>query len=133
MKAPPVAVTEPPRQRAQLIVWWTVWVALIAGVSVIYVQLGGRPPSPERQWSGFETVAVGLIAISAVVRWLVLPRLQTAVQAFPLFIVGLALAEAPAFVGIFLSHYAAELFVLSLLGMLQFAPFFARRYVTSAA
>lgn len=67
------------------------------------------------------------VALSAVIRWLVLPRFHEPVRAFPLFIVGLALAEGAAILGTFLSAYATELFVLGVVGMMQFVPFFAAR------
>ena len=53
-------------------------------------------------------------------------------SAFPLFVMGIALAEMPCFLGIFLfPSHMQELFALSALGIFQFVPFFAGRYFPS--
>lgn len=68
------------------------------------------------------------LAASSVVRWLVLPRLLTAskTRAFSVFIVGLALAEGSGILGLILGDTLRDAyFALALLGVAQFAPFFA--------
>ena len=67
--------------------------------------------------------------VSIVIRWLVLPRFTDIKLAFPMFVTGLVLAEACGILGIFLGGpYRDELFVLGVLGITQFVPFYARRY-----
>ena len=67
--------------------------------------------------------------VSTIVRWLVLPRAQIARTAFAMFVVGVAIAEVSSLLGVvaFPAH-KLELFALSVLGILQFAPYFASRF-----
>lgn len=68
--------------------------------------------------------------VSIIIRWLVLPRYHDLRRAFPMFIVGLALAEACGLLGVFLGGpYHDDLFVLGVLGMAQYMPFFAKGYL----
>ena len=46
-----------------------------------------------------------------------------------MFVAGIAFAEASCFLGLFIfPAHQKELFILSALGILQFIPFFARRF-----
>jgi hypothetical protein len=66
--------------------------------------------------------------VSIVIRWLVLPRYDNLKSAFPIFIIGLALAESCGILGIFIGGpFRDDLFVLGVLGVVQFVPLFARR------
>jgi hypothetical protein len=68
--------------------------------------------------------------VSIIIRWLVLPRFSDLKLAFPMFIVGLALAEACGLLGIFLGGvYKDDLFLLGVLGIAQYVPFFAKSYL----
>ena len=114
--------------RTRLMVWWIIWLSLLAGVCVIYVLLGRGPVGPAAA-NPFENLA-GLVPlfVSIIVRWLVLPRYTDGQKAFVMFIVGCALAESCAILGIFLGGpYRDDLFVLGVLGIAQFVPFYARR------
>jgi F0F1-type ATP synthase membrane subunit c/vacuolar-type H+-ATPase subunit K len=114
--------------RTRLMVWWIIWLSLLAGVCVIYVALGRGPVGPAAA-NPFENL-VGLVPlfVSIIVRWLVLPRYTDGQKAFVMFIVGCALAESCAILGIFLGGpYRDDLFVLGVLGIAQFVPFYARR------
>ena len=96
--------------------WWTIWFAMIAGLFSSYYLLGNQaggsgslPPNP-----AFLAVGAMQIFASAVVRWGVLPRFNEAAKAFPVFVVGLALAEGACFAGLFLTPaYKQELFIAS--------------------
>ncbi len=119
------------QQAVHRIVFWAIWFALISGVLVIHFAIA----SPE-----WETISRGIesplwllallpLAVSALVRWLLLPRFTTAHSALPVFIIGMALAESVAIAGIFVfSGHRAELVVLGLLGIAQFMPLFANRF-----
>lgn len=66
--------------------------------------------------------------MSIVIRWLVLPRSTAPGPAFFMFIVGLVLAEACGLLGTFLGGpYRDSLFVLGVLGVTQYVPFYARK------
>jgi hypothetical protein len=61
---------------------------------------------------------------------LVLPRFSDLKRAFPMFIAGLALAEACGLLGIFLGGvYKDDLFLLGVLGIIQYVPLFAKQYL----
>ena len=71
------------------------------------------------------------VAISVLIRWIVLPRVPTAEAGLVFFVIGIAMAEASCFIGLFLfPAYKEVFFAFSVLGIAQFIPFFARRYFT---
>ena len=115
----------------RLVVWWVLWAAFQSGVFVVYHCLGGtgaglRPASAD---SLLWVVGLGPVGVSTLIRWLLLARAANAQVAFPLFVLGIALAEASCFLGLFLfPAHRQELFLLSALGIFQFVPVFARRF-----
>jgi hypothetical protein len=120
------------RDRARLLVWWTTWSAILAGLVLVYVVLGRGPLPPNLAPEKSLTGLVGLVPlfVSIIIRWLVLPRYRDIRGAFIMFIVGLVLAEACGFLGIFLGGpYRDDLFILGVLGLAQYVPFFARQYL----
>jgi glucan phosphoethanolaminetransferase (alkaline phosphatase superfamily) len=115
---------------APLMIWWVIWIALLGGVIVLSFVLGDSSRTGEAD-SLFPVAfaAVAAFATSVVIRWVLLPRLQKPAPAFALFIVGLSLAEMAAILGMLvIPENKTELVGLGILGMLQFAPFFAARY-----
>ena len=69
--------------------------------------------------------------LSIIIRWLVLPRYTEMPRAFVMFIAGLALAEGCGLLGLFLGGpYRDDLFLLGVLGLAQFVPFFAKAYLS---
>jgi hypothetical protein len=117
--------------KQQLAVWWFLWAAFQTGIVVLFYVLGGKgaPVKPAADGSWIWLAAAGPCLASVVVRWLVLPRFSTAQTALPFFIMGIALAEATCFLGLFIfPAHKQDLFLLSFLGILQFVPFFARRF-----
>ncbi|MBA3849474.1 MAG: hypothetical protein C0502_05690 [Opitutus sp.] len=108
--------------------WWILWFALLTGACILYLTLGRGPMRPAAA-NPFENL-VGLVPlfVSIIVRWLVLPRYTDGRKAFVMFIVGCALAESCALLGVFLGGpYRDDVFVLGVLGIAQFVPFYARR------
>jgi hypothetical protein len=121
------------RRRSALRAWWAVWAAILAALGALYLVLGRGPlPAPdslppEKSLTGL--IGVVPLFVSIVIRWLVLPRYREPKGAFVMFVAGLALAEACGILGIFLGGpYRDDLFLLGLLGIGQFVPFFARAY-----
>jgi len=120
--------------KLQLSGWWGVWAAFLFGIFQVYYFLGMNAPASRSAASPVPDpflAALGLlpVAVSVVVRWSILPQIQKAQAALPFFIVGLALAEASCFIGLFIfPAYKEGFFVFSIIGMFQFIPFFARRY-----
>jgi hypothetical protein len=118
--------------RAQMTVWWVLWAAFQAGIVMVYHTLSSATPQPPQTGLGGSSAwfaAIVPLAISAMIRWLVLPGVRIAQTALVLFIVGIAMAESTSFLGLFIfPAHSQDLFVLSVLGIFQFVPFFARRY-----
>jgi len=116
--------------KTRLLVWWIVWAALLGDLLVLYLVLVRNkplpPPSPDNPLQGL--VGVVPLFVSIIIRWLALPRVQNPHRAFIVFIVGLALAEACGILGIFLGGpYRDSLFVLGVLGIAQYVPFYAKK------
>lgn len=111
--------------KAPLFIWWIIWGAVLGGLVLLYVFLGRGPVEPVTETGDLLFNLVGLVPlfVSIVIRWLVLPRFNDLKRAFPIFIAGLALAEACGILGIFLGGpFRDDLFVLGVLGVLQFVP-----------
>ncbi len=101
------------------------------GVFVSYFVLGNQPGSGGSAKTSQMFLGLGAMQVvaSAVVRWGLLPKVQEAAKAFPLFVVGMSLAESGCFFGLFLvPAYKQELFFASILGIAQFVPIFASRF-----
>lgn len=103
---------------------------MVTGLVALYFALRLPPlptnPTQEKAIAGL----IGLVPlfVSIIIRWLVLPRYNDLQRAFPMFIVGLALAEACGLLGIFLGGpYRDDVFFLGVLGLAQFVPLFARK------
>jgi len=118
------------------IVWWVLWAAFMVGIFQVYYFLGirgaGAKDMPLTAPGPFLAL-LGLIpvAISVLIRWIVLPRVPTAEAGLVFFVIGIAMAEASCFIGLFLfPAYKEVFFAFSVLGIVQFIPFFARRYFT---
>ena len=115
----------------QLVVWWTLWAAFQVGIFMIYFFLGkfssgGGASAESITW----LAAITPVLFSAAIRWVILPRVAAATAALPLFIVGIALAEATCFLGLFIfPPHKLELFILSAFGIFQFIPYYAGRFV----
>lgn len=109
------------KAKVQPIIWWIVWGAIMAGLTVIFLTI--RPPATARSLEGgFRYLPIAPFCVAMVVRWLILPRF-TGVRAFPIFIIGLAMAESTGILGIFLVPALREVyFALALVGLAQFVP-----------
>lgn len=116
--------------RQRLRVWWLVWAGTLGVLGVVYLAVTRGPVRapelpPEQSLTGLAGVVP--LFISILIRWLVLPRYRSPGRAFVLFVAGVALAEACGLLGIFLGGpYRQDLFVLGLMGIAQFVPFFAK-------
>jgi len=116
----------PPQNQVPIVIWWIVWLGITAGLILIYTFL---PPSATHGDLVVRYFPIGPFALSVLVRWLVLPRFTKRVKAFPIFIIGLAMAESTGITGIFLApEFRQAYFVLSLLALAQFVPLFSARY-----
>jgi hypothetical protein len=112
-----------------LMIWWIIWGAILSGLVLIYLVLGRGSVKPAPAGDQLvNLVAMVPLVLSIVIRWLVLPRYDDTARAFPVYIAGLALAEACGILGIFLGGpYRDDLFLLGVFGIVQFMPLFVRR------
>lgn len=117
--------------KAQALVLWILWAAFLVGICVIFFVLGkGKAPTSQ----GFAdpigwVFAAGPLAVSAIVRWILLPKAKVLQQVLVFMILGIAMSEAVNMFGIFLvPQHKTEFFALSFLGILQFMPVYARRF-----
>ncbi len=110
------------------LVWWIVWAAFQLEIFVIYFFLGSGQPAAFQPANPLWLLGTVPFALSFLVRWLVLARFKTARLVFPIFIIGIALAEGACFLGLFVfPAHKSELFILSVFGILQFVPYFVGR------
>ena len=117
--------------RAQLMVWWIIWAAILSGLITIYYSLGRGPLPPVVPGANPLANLIGLVPlfVSIIIRWLVLPRSAAPAPAFGMFIAGIALAESCGIMGIFLGGpYREDLFVLGVLGVTSYMPLYARKF-----
>ncbi|QYM80870.1 hypothetical protein K0B96_08650 [Horticoccus luteus] len=109
------------------VIWWTLWSGILLGLVAIYTGL--RPTIPASAAAGIRYLPLAPLLVAVLIRWVALPRVTQIRAAFPLFIVGLAFAEACGLMGLFLvPDLAAAYFILALLGLAQLAPVFAGRF-----
>jgi hypothetical protein len=117
--------------KARLLIWWILWASPLAGLVLVYFFLVQGKPLPVNVPSReFLTGLIGVVPlfVSIVIRWLVLPRYQEEGRALVLFIIGIALAESCGLLGLFRGGpYRDVLFVLGVLGIIQYVPFYAKK------
>ncbi len=125
-KADPAAVSE--ELSFQILILWVIWGGVLVGMGVIYFMFGQREVLPAGATGKVALIGVAPLIMSALVRWLLLPRVKNIRAAFPVFVIGLGLAEGAGVLAILLGGpYREEMVLLSALAVLQFAPIFAVR------
>jgi len=116
-----------PTKSAPIAIWWALWIAIILGLVIVYMVIQSQPS--QAPYPNLRYLPILPLALSALVRWIVIPRIRARVRAFPMFVAGLALAEGCGMLGIFLvPDLKPAYLVLSLLGLAQFVPVFASRH-----
>lgn len=114
---------------------WVIWLALLVGMGVILMVVGGGWPTGKGDPVSFGDplflVALGSFLASFFVRWGVLTQVKDPVTTVPVAVAGMALAEGTMMIGIFALPETAVmakqiLIVLAFLGMLSYAPVYAR-------
>jgi hypothetical protein len=119
-------------ERRRLFVWWTLWGAFMVCPFFYYSFLGGARPAPESDAGSNAWLASLLpLAVSAIIRWVVLTRTNKFQAAFAVAILGIGFAESVCLFGLFLfPGHKFLLMVLSVLGIAQFAPVYASRLLS---
>jgi|HubBroStandDraft_1064217.scaffolds.fasta_scaffold66761_2 hypothetical protein len=124
----------PPKYPAS--VFWQVWIGILASAFYYQFRDGGgfRFEGGALQSTGysfFVVFAVAHFVAASVVRWIVIPKANERRRVLIYMVVGLALSEAITFYGIYLFAFSEHetkmlLFSLSILSVVQFAPFYCR-------
>jgi hypothetical protein len=122
----------PPQPAPQKLVWWMLWFAFFQGVPLYRLFLvpkaaPGQPLPPDViPWG----LALLPVLASGILRWNVLPRLREKNHGLLCLVAGIALAEMTCLLAIFLARSHLDLlFAASGLGVLQWAPFYADRFL----
>ena len=84
---------------APLLVWWVFWFSMTTGLIMQRVFLGSQTHAAS---AGIVYIALAPLAVSAAIRFWVLPRMKTRAKAFPVFVAGMATAEACGLIGVIL-------------------------------
>ena len=113
------------------LVFWVIWASMSGGVVLLRhfiapATRSGPPASPSSGAFGpIELLCVGVALASLVVRFLVLPRLDSLQKKLPVFVVAMAMAEGSGVLGIFLARsHQTELFALRIACLALLAPVF---------
>ena len=103
---------------------WLCWVAFFFATFSYRFILGTESPEEEPLNIFLTIISFVLILSSLACRILVLPKAE---EPFVIFIIGIALAEAVALIGIFLMpHYKDFFMTLSLASIFAFLPYFIK-------
>ena len=107
----------------QKVILWIIWVNIILAVVFLRVFLGEKNPTEQPLDAGIVIVSSFLLFGSLIIRTLILPKRDH--NPLPLFLVGIGLAEAFVFVGIFLIPYYQDLFLaMSIACITSYIPVF---------
>lgn len=126
-------MTQPENSRpviaVPLFIWWMIWATIMLGFLFVYFVIAAPLKQSLTSSPYLLLVPLGPLAASLFVRFFILPRLRGLRHAFPVFIVGLALAEAAGLLGIFVTASHKALFAgMALAALMIYAPRFAKRY-----
>lgn len=115
-------------QMVPVFVWWVIWAGILSGMPILrFFVADGAPLKGGGSVLGY--ICIAPLVASCGLRWWFLSKQQKAGVAFVIFVAGAALAESCGILGIFLGgEQRDELFIFGVLGVLQWAPFFARRF-----
>ena len=112
-------------------VWWGIWFALLTSPFIFTQVISAvdlKFPALLIPWQ----VALIPLVPACGIRWIAIPRASDGGWAFVFFMMGLSACEAPAIVGaVLFPEMKRELFALSVLGIAQFIPTFAKRFFAS--
>ncbi len=114
------------------LVFWIIWFAIFNGLFFLQFFAAGGIPKGENEGEAplaFVAIAGALALASMVIRFLVIPKLDTLEKLLPAMLFGLALAESVGIVGMFLigkqfPETRLALFVTSVSAAAAFAPIY---------
>ena len=113
----------------QFLVWWVIWAAFLVGIVQTFFILN-RGAATEMANTSFNFLGLRAVCDQfAPCAGLFCPNYGNLNPRSSRSSVGIAIAESSCFLGLFLlPSHKFELFALSVIGIAQYAPFFARKY-----
>ena len=122
------------RSPDQLIAW-VLWGAILMGLFFLQFFIGGGIPTGDEMENPptvMSLICIAGVAIGTLIRWLVIPKLNDKPKLLRAMVVGLALSQGSGLLQIFLlgKEYPDSqklIFVLAVLGVVQFAPTYFKK------
>ena len=117
------------------IIAWVIWGAILIGLFVLQFFIGGGIPTGDQMENPptvMSLICIAGVAIGTLIRWLVIPKLNDKPKLLRAMLVGLALSQGSGVLQIFLlgKEYPDSqklIFVLAVLGVVQFAPTYFKK------
>ena len=114
---------------------WVIWGAILIGLFVVQFFIGGGIPTGDQMENPptvMSLICIAGVAIGTLIRWLVIPKLNDKPKLLRAMLVGLALSQGSGVLQIFLlgKEYPDSqklIFVLAVLGVVQFAPTYFKK------
>ena len=114
---------------------WVIWGAILMGLFVLQFFIGGGIPTGDEMENPptvMSLICIAGVAIGTLIRWLVIPKLNDKPKLLRAMLVGLALSQGSGVLQIFLlgKEYPDSqklIFVLAVLGVVQFAPTYFKK------
>ena len=114
---------------------WVIWGAILMGLFVLQFFIGGGIPTGDEMENPptvMSLICIAGVAIGTLIRWLVIPKLNDKPKLLRAMVVGLALSQGSGLMQIFLlgKEYPDTqklIFVLAVLGVVQFAPTYFKK------
>ncbi len=106
------------------VIWWAIWGSLLAMVFVIGGIFLREPGMGALPWF----VALGPLALGAILRFIFLPKAPNRRGGFVLFVIGISMCEMTALIGVVAANQNREtLLLLALLGIVVYMPTFLKK------
>ena len=117
------------------IIAWVIWGAILIGLFFLQFFIGGGIPTGDEMENPptvMSLICIAGVAIGTLIRWLVIPKLNDKPKLLRAMVVGLALSQGSGLLQIFLlgKEYPDTqklIFVLAVLGVVQFAPTYFKK------
>ena len=114
---------------------WVIWGAILMGLFFLQFFIGGGIPTGDEMENPptvMSLICIAGVAIGTLIRWLVIPKLNDKPKLLRAMVVGLALSQGSGLMQIFLlgKEYPDTqklIFVLAVLGVVQFAPTYFKK------
>ena len=121
---------QPSQTKLSASVFWIIWFAIFNGLFMLQFFAAGGIPKGENEGDAPATMVViagALALVSMIIRFLVIPKLDSLEKLLPTMIVGLALAESVGIIGMFFigkdfPETRLALFVAAVSAVAAFAP-----------